>query len=223
MEQNDNGDVKFIYESEEESLEVYDSYDSQHDEPTLNYFSILCVTQLVILAIAVIWGFFRKIFWWNNLKLDSSIFWGIGLAIVFILLSSLMYIFRKRLSFTNLEWIFETLYLPVFGSLKIHQFLILALLSGFCEEALFRGILVKECGVIVSSIIFGCLHTGNKKLIFSAIWITAMGACLGFLYIHTDNLLVTVTAHFINNLVSFIGVSLLARKRKENKIDCPKN
>ena len=193
----------------------YDGDESlkQANVASLKIFAYLCKTQLAVLLIALVWGYLRKIFWWQQLKFDSSLFLGVGVAAVFIILSCIMYLFRKSLKFTNMEWMIENMYLPIFGHLKIWQLLILSVLSGFCEEVFFRGVIFKEWGIIISCILFGILHTGKKELLFSGIWITLMGAILCLLYSHTNNLSVTITAHFLNNLATFIAIYFIYKKR----------
>ncbi len=212
MDQKDRiEETQFIYE-DEGYTEIEEDSTMIHVLPG-NYFKLLCFTQLAIVLIAFIWGWFRKIFWWNSIVFDKTVVWGAGLAAVLIFFSTILYIFRKYLKFTNIEWIVECLYIPVFGNLKIWQLVVLAVLSGFCEEALFRGVLMKESGPVISSILFGILHTGNKKLIFSGIWITMMGIALCFSFSNTGNLLVPMTAHFLNNMVSFIGLAVMVNRR----------
>lgn len=212
MNKEDNTiETEFIYEDEIEE-EDHDKDEALVIKPSPNYFKTLCCTQLAILIVAVIWGFFRKIFWWNSIKFDLSLILGAGLALIFLTLSSIFFVYRKNLKFTNMKWIFESIYLPIFGHLKFYQLFVLAILSGFCEEALFRGVMLQECGIILSSILFGALHTGSKKLIFSGFWTAVMGGCLGLLYLYTNNLLSVATAHFLNNMLSFIFIYFYARK-----------
>ena len=67
-------------------------------------------------------------------------------------------------------------------------------------------------GMIISSVVFGLLHLGDKKLIFSGIWIAIIGFCFAYIYKITGNLAISILAHFLNNFFCFIAVKILAKK-----------
>lgn len=179
-------------------------------------FSLLLNTQLVILALAAVLGLIFKKYWWLSFHLDVSVFWGAALAVFLLAMSGLLYLLRGKLPFTNMDWMMDTLYIPLFGKLSGGRLLLLALASGLCEEALFRGVLCSGLGLFWSSLIFGLLHMGHKKLIFSGLWIMGMGALLGFSYEWTGNLLVPVAAHTLNNLIGFIVLKRETERRLQH-------
>lgn len=203
-------ETEFIYEqsSEEEDV-VYVPAGGT------SIFTKLCVLQCILLLIAVIWGLVRKIYWWNNFRIDSSLVLCLYVTAGLFICSFLSYIFRKKLPFMHLDWILNELYIPIFGNLSFLQCAAVAILSGLCEEVFFRGILCAEWGVVVSSLIFGILHLGHKKLIFSGVWIALIGGALALCYNASGNLLVPVLIHFFNNLGSFICIQILIKNRKD--------
>src|SRR5690348_872490 len=54
---------------------------------------------------------------------------------------------------------------PVVRALGWHEVVIISILSGCCEEILFRGVAQPAIGILPSSLIFGILHTGRRELI----------------------------------------------------------
>ena len=59
---SDDETLENIYENEEEEELIQVS--------NKNLFPNICAIQLVALIIAIIWGYFGKIFWWNTIKFD---------------------------------------------------------------------------------------------------------------------------------------------------------
>ncbi|MBP3791719.1 MAG: CPBP family intramembrane metalloprotease [Methanobrevibacter sp.] len=83
------------------------------------------------------------------------------------------------------------------------------LISPISEELLFRGVFLNRLkfvvpplfAILISSLLFASLHSyGN---IISA-FIFAL--CMAILYVKTDNILVPIFAHFLNNLIAEIVV-----------------
>lgn len=168
-------------------------------------FLIVVLTQGVAFVIALIWGSLRSIFWWKTICFNGkSLLWGALLGLALALLNLIVYNQGKKISFTHFGWILEKLMYPMFRSIRIHEIFIIAFLSGFCEESLFRGTIQKEWGIIVASLIFGLLHTGARRLIVMGIWTALLGMILGFAYEKTGNLLIPMIAHLTNNLVNLI-------------------
>lgn len=200
-----------IYEDEEDEEQEEDELVQVSNE---NIFPNICIVQFVALIIAVIWGYFGKIFWWNNIKFDSSLVYSIYIVIGLFIFNAIFYIFRNQLKFMHYEWIIKSVYIPIFGKFNIWQCVFLSIISGFCEEALFRGVMSVAWGIIISSIVFGLLHVGNKKLIFSGIWIAIIGFCFAYIYKITGNLSISILAHSLNNFFCFVFVKILAKKNE---------
>jgi membrane protease YdiL (CAAX protease family) len=73
----------------------------------------------------------------------------------------------------------------------------------FFEEWFFRGFLVKRIGVILSSIIFACMHIayGSIVEIFGAF---VLGVLLGRYFQKTNNLWPNYLAHMLYNVSAFL-------------------
>ena len=88
-------------------------------------------------------------------------------------------------------------------SIAYASLFVTVVISPICEELIFRGVFYNRFklivpvlfAVLVSSLVFAALHSfGN---ILSA-FIFALS--MAVLYVKTDNILIPITAHFLNNL-----------------------
>ncbi len=79
----------------------------------------------------------------------------------------------------------------------------LALVSGAAEEALFRGALQPQVGLVIASLLFGLAHFAPRREL--AAWAPAAviaGFALGGLYAWTGNLVAPVVAHATVNAIN---------------------
>ena len=97
---------------------------------------------------------------------------------------------------------------------------LLALLSSISEEILFRGALQPSImsiagttgGLIITSLIFGLLHTGPNRRYFGwTAFAVLSGLVLGAAFIWTGNIIVPILIHFIINA---INMWLIITRRK---------
>jgi membrane protease YdiL (CAAX protease family) len=89
---------------------------------------------------------------------------------------------------------------------------LVAFFSGIGEEALFRGAVQQEFGLVVASLIFGLVHVGpdRRYLVWTA-WATMAGFLFGVLYEITGGLLAPILAHSAHNAATLL---LWRRSRK---------
>jgi len=72
----------------------------------------------------------------------------------------------------------------------------LALASGFAEELFFRGAMQPVLGLVVTSVIFGAVHVGPKRVFLAwTTWAIVMGLLLGLIFELTGVLWGPVLAH----------------------------
>ncbi len=97
--------------------------------------------------------------------------------------------------------------LPVTPMTVIMSFISIALVPAFCEEFLFRGLILRnllpysgKVAIIVSAVMFGLMH----QSIYQMIYTTAAGLAMGYIYYKTGSLWCTVLMHFLNNCISVI-------------------
>ena len=103
----------------------------------------------------------------------------------------------------------ETIEVVIFGFLMYFQTLITAPIF---EELLFRGIILNgllnkyknssKKAIIYSAMIFGLVHLNIPQGINAFIG----GIILGFIYCYTKSMKLSIFAHFINNLITFVPV-----------------
>jgi membrane protease YdiL (CAAX protease family) len=99
----------------------------------------------------------------------------------------------------------DTVLVPFSRSLRTSDIVVIALLSGLSEEFFFRGVLLPEVGLGVSSVLFGLLHAVNWIYIA---WAALTGAALGLLATHGESLVAPAVAHATYNF----GALLVLRR-----------
>jgi len=84
---------------------------------------------------------------------------------------------------------------------------VMAVLPALPEELVFRGCvlrLLRSYGdlfaVVVSSVLFGLMHGNIRQIPFAII----VGLVLGWLYVITDNIWMSILVHFTNNAISVV-------------------
>lgn len=175
------------------------------------------IPQAVLLAISILWIFLMPKY---NVSVYLKINWqpivgglitGVGLAMS----GYGFYNFTKKTKkFYETVELFEQVLAPAFKNLKLPDIIVLSIVSGFCEEIFFRGLMQPVFGIVLASIAFGLLHLPGFKYWIYALWASLSGALFGFLFIMTSSLWFPITAHAVNNT---IGMVLLTRLEKNKK------
>jgi uncharacterized protein len=101
---------------------------------------------------------------------------------------------------------------PFLGPLSTWQLALLAILAGFCEEVLFRGVLQAGLSawlggagaLLVASLIFGLVHFASREY---ALMAGVMGIYLGTLFLVQGNLLMPIVTHTLYDFVALIWVA----------------
>lgn len=97
------------------------------------------------------------------------------------------------------------------GELTLGRAAIYAFFSAVGEELLFRGLLLAEFGLVISSVLFGAMHIGPDRSYLP--W-TLMATLTGFLFggitLYTGDITAAVLAHMTINYAGF--VSMLGQK-----------
>jgi membrane protease YdiL (CAAX protease family) len=168
----------------------------------------LYVTQVILLVIAIGLGFFLfadvahvKALWKPNFQ--QILLYGVGSALIVILIDGfLMMVLPKEMYHDGgiNEKVFE-------NTAAWHIFIIAGVVA-FTEELLFRGVLQTHFGILFASIVFAILHLRylHKWLLFTMVVIVSF--FLGWLFLITENLWVTIVSHF---LIDFVFAMLIRR------------
>lgn len=89
---------------------------------------------------------------------------------------------------------------PIIAPLSRFDVVVLALTSGFAEEVFFRGAMQPAVGLIITSVIFGAVHTGPKRVfVVWSLWAVVMGLALGLIFELTGVLWGPILAHVMIN------------------------
>jgi len=89
---------------------------------------------------------------------------------------------------------------PLVDSLSTVEIHALALVSGLAEELFFRGAMQPVLGLIVTSLLFGAVHTGPKRIFVAwSVWAFVMGLLFGLIFEATGSLWGPVLAHVLIN------------------------
>jgi membrane protease YdiL (CAAX protease family) len=89
---------------------------------------------------------------------------------------------------------------PIVESLSAMQISFLAVSSGLAEELFFRGAMQPVLGLFATSVIFGAVHTGPKRVFLAwSIWAFVMGLLFGLIFEATGVLWGPVFAHVLIN------------------------
>lgn len=167
----------------------------------------LYITQFLLLAAAGLmswWLFdgssFQRLF---RVDVPMIVQYGGGGALVVLALDFLMmrYLPKKWYDDGGInEKIFRTRSIP-------HLFL-LCMLIAFSEELLFRGVIQTSFGLLMASAIFAALHVRYLSKWFLFTTVVLLSFFLGYLYDVTENLWVTIFAHFLIDFVLAVHIRL---------------
>lgn len=103
----------------------------------------------------------------------------------------------------------------IFRNKGLLHIALIAAIVATVEEILFRGIIQTNFGLIVSSIIFAIVHFRYLFNWFLFLNITTLSFFIGYLYLVTGNLLVTIFMHFIIDFL--LGIFICIHEKKKEK------
>jgi uncharacterized protein len=85
----------------------------------------------------------------------------------------------------------------IFQNLSFFHIVILSATVAVVEELVFRGVFQVHFGIVVASIIFALLHFRYLSSVVMFILVVAISFLFGLLFYWTNNLIVTIVAHFL--------------------------
>lgn len=152
-----------------------------------------------IISICVSFLFFDHIFDWFHLftlDLKEVLLYGVipGFIIVLFNLTLKFIIPEKYLDDGGLNE-------KLFKNSSIGQIFLIAVIVSISEELLFRGLIQTVFGYFIASTTFAIVHVRYLKKPVLLISIILVSFYLGYLYLVTENLLVTICAHFIVDFI----------------------
>lgn len=98
---------------------------------------------------------------------------------------------------------------------RTRDLVLISVFSGVGEEAFFRGAVLQEFGLVVSSLLFGLAHLGpDRRYLVWTLWAVLAGFVFGALFEVSGGLLAPIVAHAGHNATTLI---LWKRSRKGNE------
>ena len=169
----------------------------------------LYFTQMVLITIAFILGLFL----FNSLShfltlftiLDPNIFIIGGTAGIIVVLVDVIFMKLLPKNYYDDGGLNER----IFQNLPFYHIAVIAAVVAIGEEILFRGVIQTHFGMIASSLLFALVHYRYLFHWFLFVNIIALSFLIGFIYLQTGNLLVTIFMHF---LVDFLSGSIIRYK-----------
>lgn len=162
----------------------------------------LYLTQLLLLVISLIIGFFlfenmsSFLSIWKVKQYEILIFGG-GTAIIVIIFDIMMMKLLPKSMYDD-----GGINDRIFQKRSIPHIFLLCLIISVTEEILFRGILQTHFGLYIASIVFALLHVRYLKKWVLLVSVILISFLLGIVYEITNNLWVTIFAHFFIDFVS---------------------
>jgi uncharacterized protein len=174
----------------------------------------LFATQILLLTISSILGMimfdslkeFLQLFVWKDIRIITV---GLGIAAIIVAIDL---IFMKYLppSFYDDGGLNER----IFKNRTIMQIAWIAAVVAISEEILFRGIIQTNTGLIISSVIFAIVHYRYLFNWFLFSNIILLSFLIGYIYMVTNNLFVTIAMHFFIDFI--LGLAIKFRARAAN-------
>lgn len=143
---------------------------------------------------------FKKI---SSKTLLITLILGIVLYLLNLFVSSFFY---GILDLFNYDTMSSPATIKLTKGFLIKEFMLSAILPGFCEEILHRGLILhsgKKCGntryvLIISSILFGLVHLNIGQFFYAFI----LGLFIGYIALVTNSIFPAMIVHFMNNALS---------------------
>lgn len=104
---------------------------------------------------------------------------------------------------------------PLIENLGPIDIALISLVSGFCEEVLFRGVVQSQIGLLPTSLFFGLFHDPTLKQKSYVLFTMIAGLILGYLYQKTGNLWASISAHIFHNFFALLLLRYVIRLKKE--------
>ncbi|MFC4022913.1 CPBP family intramembrane glutamic endopeptidase [Oceanobacillus longus] len=156
----------------------------------------LFLSQSLLILISIILSviLFEKMtdwllfFDWN---MGEILLYGLipGLIIVFIDLGMMYFLPEKYYDDNGINK-------RIFGDQPLFYIFTISLFVAVSEELLFRGVIQNEFGYLFASLLFAFVHIRYLRKPVLLISIILVSFFIGYMYELTNNLLVTITAHF---------------------------
>ena len=161
----------------------------------------LVATQILLLTISAILGMilfdslneFKDLFIWDDFNILSV---GLlaGAAVVALDIILMKYLPKSYYDDGGLNE-------RIFRNRSVIQIMLIAAMVAISEEILFRGVIQTNTGLIISSVIFAVVHYRYLFNWFLFTNIILLSFLIGYIYMITNNLVVTIVMHFFIDFI----------------------
>lgn len=175
------------------------------------------LTQLIIIVIAFIIGFFLfdswseffSLFQWSDWRI---LYIGIPIGLLIVLYDWIM------MKYTPSHYHDDGgINQKLFSNLSVPMIFFIALFVSICEEILFRGVLQTHIGLVWTSIIFALVHYRYLFNWYLFVNVTALSFSIGILYEWTNNLWVVIATHFIIDFILGLIIRFMSKEETEDE------
>jgi membrane protease YdiL (CAAX protease family) len=178
----------------------FDTSRSTLPSPTpITRLALIVYAPLTVVALAWAWLAGDRFAWsldtsWLSapyaVRLALSL--GLGLALALVVVAMTPHLVER----TNWARALHAELKEIISPLSSTEMTLLAVASGLAEELFFRGAMQPVLGLLLTSLIFGVLHVGPKRLFLAwASWAFVMGLVFGSIFELTGVLWGPVLAH----------------------------
>ncbi|MBM7701690.1 membrane protease YdiL (CAAX protease family) [Bacillus iocasae] len=172
----------------------------------------LYITQLLLLSIALGIGLWKynamtEFFSYWKLNFMEILLYGGGSASLVIVVDL---VFMKLLPPSMYDD--GGINKRIFSKRSIPHLFFLCFVIATAEELLFRGVIQVHFGIIWASIIFALMHIRYLSKWFLLVMVVTLSFFIGWLFHVTNNLFVTIFAHFLIDFILGLHIKLTATK-----------
>ncbi|MCM3122237.1 CPBP family intramembrane metalloprotease [Mesobacillus sp. AQ2] len=174
----------------------------------------LAATQILLLTISSILGMivfdsikeFTELFVWDD---QNILTYGLGAGAAVVALDVVLMKYLPKSYYDD-----GGLNERIFRNRSVSQIMLIAAVVAASEEILFRGVIQTNTGLIISSIIFAVVHYRYLFNWFLFTNIILLSFLIGFIYMVTHNLAVTIIMHFVIDFI--LGLIIKFRTHAAN-------
>lgn len=151
------------------------------------------ILLLILAAILSVMFFDSQRNWLNyfNFDLYEIIYYGV-LPGLFIVIIDIILIYNFPKKYYDDGGINDR----IFKNSSVKQIFVIVLVVAVSEEVLFRGVIQTTFGYVIASVLFALVHIRYLKKKVLLISILIVSFYIGYIFVRTENLIVTITAHF---------------------------
>ncbi|WP_174734045.1 CPBP family intramembrane glutamic endopeptidase [Mesobacillus harenae] len=175
----------------------------------------LYATQVLLVVLSLIFGFFLfndfteflQLFNWNDINILL-----IGGSAALLIVATDLFLMKvlPEKSYDD-----GGLNKRIFSNKKILHIAFIAAIVALGEEIFFRGVIQTHFGLLISSTIFALVHYRYLFNWFLFLNIILLSFFIGFIYLWTENLSVTIFMHFLIDFLLGVYIKYKTPEREE--------